>query len=58
MQIAIIGEDERTPALKRCLTESGIGHENGAEYSATDAESDVVLPLRALEEDSESEEAG
>lgn len=25
MQIAIIGADERTPALKRCLMESGIG---------------------------------
>jgi len=47
MQIAIIGADERTPALKRCLMESGIGN-NGAEYPATDAESDYCITVAGI----------
>lgn len=53
MQIAIIGADERTPALKRCLTESGIGIIEITEQNIRRLMQSqiIVLPLRALEED-------
>ena len=53
MQIAIIGADERTPALKRCLTESGIGIIEITEQNIRRLMQCqiIVLPLRALEED-------
>ena len=53
MQIAIIGADERTPALKRCLMESGIGIIEITEQNIRRLMQSqiIVLPLRALEED-------
>ena len=52
MQIAIIGADERTPALKRCLMESGIGIIEITEQNIRRLMQSqiIVLPLRALEE--------
>lgn len=53
MQIAIIGADERTPAIKRYLMESGIGIIEITEQNIRRLMQCqiIVLPMRTLEED-------